>query len=63
MSDLFHLLVDSEIMSKEQVHLGFVRILESASDLSLDNPHANDLIQGFIQRAIAHGILKSDFGN
>jgi hypothetical protein len=62
MSELYNVLVAKEIMSKEQVNLGFTRALESADDLSLDIPNAKTLLNEFIQRAIVSGILPPDFG-
>lgn len=62
MSELYNVLVAQEILSKEQANLGFTRALESADDLSLDIPNAKLLINEFIQRATASGILPADFG-
>jgi hypothetical protein len=62
MSELYNVLIAKEILSKEQANLGFTRALESADDFSLDIPNAKTLINEFIQRAMASGILPADFG-
>jgi programmed cell death protein 4 len=61
MSDLFTKLVNDAIMPKEQCGLGFTRLLEAAADLALDIPAAPGLIQQFITRASADGILPEAF--
>lgn len=60
-SDLLAHLVAVEIMSKDQVALGFTRALEAVPDLSLDIPNAPELISALIRSARSSGLLPGDF--
>jgi MA3 domain len=52
MSSLLAYLHTSEVISSAQVSVGFDRLWESVSDLSLDMPHAPELLEKFTQQAI-----------
>jgi hypothetical protein len=52
MSSLLAYLHTSEVVSSAQVSVGFDRLWESVNDLSLDMPHAPELLEKFTQQAI-----------
>eukprot|EP00953_Heterococcus_sp_UTEX-ZZ885_P024473 13384-Heterococcus_DN1.PRE.2 len=52
MSSLLAYLHTSEVISSAQVSVGFDRLWESVTDLSLDMPHAPELLEKFTQQAI-----------
>jgi programmed cell death protein 4 len=52
MSSLLAYLHTSEVISSAQVSVGFDRLWEAVTDLSLDMPHAPELLEKFTQQAI-----------
>ena len=52
MSSLLAELFNREIVSQQQMHLGFQRLLEALQDLELDTPGATKILDIFIGQAI-----------
>lgn len=62
MSNLIaHLVLEKNACSSEQCMQGFSIVIDSVSDLALDNPAAAEVVKGFVQRAIDDSILPPNF--
>lgn len=56
-SALFKDLNAAEILSQDQAARGFARVKEALPDLSLDTPAAPSVYDGFVERALADGVI------
>lgn len=49
------------VLSSEMVQLGFYRLVEALDDLCLDVPRVSAIMGKFVLRAVADGMLKTEF--
>ena len=60
-SELLRQWAQSGLLSRGQAAKGFSRVLAQVPDLQLDTPAAGSLVQAFVQRALATGVLPEGF--
>lgn len=60
-STLFTFLHAQDVVQSTQMKNGFVRVRDELTDITLDDPSAPALFRGFVERAVADGILDADF--
>jgi len=61
MSSLFEYLYSKEVISSNQIRLGFNKLFEIVEDLKLDVPRTPEFLEGFKQRAISSGYLNANY--